>query len=49
MSIVNQLSSQIGDRTEASNRHVVAQCLAKPELLAEIAQGLASQDAAART
>ncbi len=40
MSIVNQLSSQVGDRTETSNRQVVTQCLANPALLAEIAQGV---------
>jgi predicted transcriptional regulator len=46
MDILNQLSSQAGDRTEASNRRVVAQCLTKPALLAEIAEGLQSKDAA---
>ncbi len=46
MSILNQLSSQAGDRTEAANRRVVAQCLADPTLLAEIAGGLQSKEAA---
>lgn len=46
MSILNQLSSQVGDRTEASNLKVVAQCLADPKLLAEIAVGLKMQDIA---
>jgi hypothetical protein len=46
MSILDQLSSQVGDRTEKSNRKVVAQCLTRPALLAEIADGLASKDAA---
>jgi hypothetical protein len=46
MSILNQLSSQVGDRTEAANRQVVTQCLADPTLLAEIVEGLQSKDAA---
>lgn len=46
MSILNQLSSQMRDRTEYSNRKVVAHCLDNPRLLAEIAQGLKSNDAA---
>jgi hypothetical protein len=44
MSLLKQLSSQTGDRTEASNRRVVVQCLDDPELLSEIAAGLHSQD-----
>jgi len=44
MSLINQLSSQTGDRTEASNRRVVAQCLDDPGLLSEIAEGLHRQD-----
>jgi hypothetical protein len=40
MSLINQLSSQTGDRTEASNRRVVVQCLDDPGLLSEIAEGL---------
>ncbi len=46
MGILNQLSSQVGDRTEAANRQVVAQCLADPTLLAEIAEGFKDKDAA---
>jgi len=46
MSILNQLSSQVGDRTEASNRSVAAQCLLDPALLDEIAKGLKSGDGA---
>ncbi len=40
MSILNQLSSQMGDRTEYSNRKVAIQCLADPDLLVDIASGL---------
>lgn len=39
-SILTQLSSQVGDRTEASNRKVVRQCLENPPLLDQIASGL---------
>lgn len=46
MTIREQLSSQRGDRTEASNLQVVARCLAEPALLAAIADGLASPDGA---
>jgi hypothetical protein len=46
MNILNQLSSQVSDRTTKSNLKVVAQCLAQPALLDEIAGGLTSQDAA---
>jgi len=46
MSMLNQLSSQVGDRTEASNLKVVAQCLEDPNLLAKIAVGLTERDAA---
>jgi hypothetical protein len=46
MSIITQLSSQVGDRSEASNLKVVAACHADPTLLAEIAAGLSSKDAA---
>ena len=46
MSILSQLSSQVGDRSEASNRKVVRQCLENPALLDEIAVGLKQQDAA---
>ena len=40
MRVVNQLSSQVGDRTEASNRKVAAQCVLNPALLDEIAEAL---------
>jgi hypothetical protein len=46
MSILNRLSSQIGDRTEEANRKVAAQCLANPTLLDEVASGLKSRDVA---
>jgi len=46
MSILSQLSSQVGDRSEYSNRKVVMQCLEDPELLAEIAEGLKHKNAA---
>lgn len=45
MSITQQLSSQVGDRTEASNKVVAEQCLKAPALLAEIHAGLVSKDA----
>jgi hypothetical protein len=45
MSILDELSSQVGDRTQAANLRVVAQCLEDPYLLAEIAEGLTSQQA----
>jgi hypothetical protein len=45
-SILTQLSSQVGDRTEASNRKVATICLEDPHLLKEIAAGLMeSEDA----
>jgi hypothetical protein len=40
MEILNQLSSQKGDKTEDSNRIVAEKCIANPRLLAEIAVGL---------
>lgn len=46
MSILDQLSSQVGDRTEKSNLRVALQCSANPALLDEIAGGLKSDDAA---
>ncbi len=42
MNILSQLSSQMHDRTEASNRKVVMQCIANPMLLEEIAAGIKS-------
>lgn len=44
MGILSELSSAVGDRTEAANRRVIAQCLKEPELLEEIAGGLESVD-----
>ena len=41
-----QLSTQVGDRTEQSNRRIAALCLANPALLADIAEGLHSEQAA---
>src|SRR4030042_352943 len=46
MSILNQLSSQMGDRTEYSNRKVAIQCLENPDLLVDIAAGLRGSNAA---
>jgi hypothetical protein len=44
MSILSQLSSQTGDRTEASNRNVASLCLENPPLLDDIGAGLVQQD-----
>jgi hypothetical protein len=44
--ILSQLSSQVGDRTEASNRMIVHQCLENPHLLSGIAAGLKEPEAA---
>jgi len=44
MDILNQLSSQKGDKTEISNRLVAEQCIANPKLLAEIVIGLEDKD-----
>ena len=44
MSILSQLSSQCGDRTEQSNIKVAFQCLDEPELLKEIQPGLHMED-----
>jgi hypothetical protein len=44
MNILNGLSSQIGDRTEAANKRVAAQVLKEPMLLEQIASGLTSPD-----
>lgn len=46
MPILNQLSSQSGDRTETSNRRVAIRCLENPDLLDEIAMGLKDREAA---
>jgi hypothetical protein len=44
LSLVSQLSSQVGDRTDASNLRVVDQCLADPSLLGEIKLGLTADE-----
>ena len=44
MEILNQLSSQKGDKTEISNQLVAEKCLANSRLLAEIAVGLEYKD-----
>ena len=44
MKILNQLSSQKGDKTEIANRLVAEKCIASPRLLAEIAIGLEEAD-----
>ncbi len=44
--LTEQLSSNVGDRTEAANLRVVEQCLAEPQRVAEIAEGLRNKDAA---
>ena len=43
---MNQLASQTGERKEDANRAAARQCLAQPALLAEIAEGLQSSNAA---
>ena len=45
MSIIAKLSSQSGDRTEASNKRVAERVLKEPALLAEIERGVGSTDA----
>jgi hypothetical protein len=44
MSITEQLSSQVGDRTEASNKAVAARCLEHRALLGDIHTGLSSKN-----
>jgi hypothetical protein len=44
MEILNQLSSQKGDKTEDCNKIVAEKCIANPRLLAEIAIGLEDKD-----
>ena len=43
-SLLSQLSSQTGDRTQESTLKVAAQCLDQPSLLTQIAAGLSSRD-----
>ena len=44
MEILNQLSSQKGDKTEDSNKIAAEKCIANPHLLAEIAVGFENKD-----
>ena len=44
MEILNQLSSQKGDKTEDCNKIVAEKCIANSRLLAEIAVGLEDKD-----
>ena len=44
MKILNQLSSQQGDKTEKSNRVVAEQCLKDPKLLDEVVIGFLDKD-----
>ena len=44
MEILKQLSSQQGEKTEASNKNVAEKCVSNPQLLDEIASGLSSKD-----
>ncbi|MDO5510438.1 MAG: hypothetical protein Q4F57_07060 [Weeksellaceae bacterium] len=44
MSILSQLSSQVQDKTEASNRSVAEMCLKDPKLLHEVKQGFTAKD-----
>ncbi len=46
MSLLDDLSSAVGDRSEYSNRKVVLKCIDEPALLDEILRGLESTDAA---
>jgi len=44
MEILNQLSSQKGDKTEIANKLVAEKCVVNPKILAEIAIGLEDKD-----
>jgi hypothetical protein len=44
MDVLIQLSSQVGDRTEDSNKRVASEVLKDPALLEQLAGGLASND-----
>ena len=44
MEILNQLSSQKGDKTEIANKLVAEKCIANPKILVEIAIGLEDKD-----
>lgn len=45
MSVISQLSSQLGERDFNSNIKVANQCLKDPKLLSEVAEGLKSKEA----
>jgi len=45
MSILNELASQLGERSSAANHLAAEKCLAGPQLLAEIVPGLQAKDA----
>ncbi|MFC5463538.1 HEAT repeat domain-containing protein [Lederbergia graminis] len=46
MTILTELSSQIGEKTEAGNRKVAHACIQNEELIEEIGEGLLSNDTA---
>jgi hypothetical protein len=46
MKILDQLSSQLGERSELANRQAAIACIENPELLDTIAEGLSSTDLA---
>ncbi len=46
MTILKQVSSALGERSGEANRRVAELCLAQPDLLAEVAVGLTSKNAA---
>ena len=43
MTILNELASALGQRTQEANDEAAARCLGRPQLLEEIAQGLAGK------
>jgi hypothetical protein len=45
---ISQLASQVGDRSQAANRQVAAQCIALPEHRQEIVAALHSTNVALR-
>lgn len=46
MSVLERVSSRSGDRTSSSNLRLAAECVQRPELLLEVAEGLGSRDVA---
>lgn len=46
MSIVNELSSEVGDKTEEANRNAAKKCIRDTNLLRDIAEGLKTNKAA---